>query len=99
MPMSTLYLGTDPITLAERLAVHFHDESGGDLFRPATIVVPNRFLARWLRLWLARRSGIAINLRFLYLESALWEMLQEQDPRTPPAPLALVDHAGYRLMV
>src|SRR5438094_10050043 len=98
--MSTLYLGTDQIALAERLAELLDEESrSGDVFRPATIVVPNRYLAKWLRLWLARTRGIAINLRFLYLEAALWELLREQDPRKHPQPLELIDHEGYRLIV
>lgn len=98
--MSTLYLGTDQIALAERLASLLDDEARtGDMFRPVTIVVPNRYLGKWLRLWLARTRGIAINLRFLYLEQALWELLREQDPRPHDRPLELIDQEGYRLMV
>jgi exodeoxyribonuclease V gamma subunit len=95
--MSTLYLGTDQVALAERLAGIL--DAAADPFRPATVVVPNRYLAKWLRLWLARTRGIAINLRFLYLESALWEMLRGQDPRQHAVPLGLVDADSYRLMV
>ncbi len=98
--MSTLFLATDQIALADTLADFLDAEARqGDFFSPATIVVPNRYLGQWLRLWLARTRGIAINLRFLYLEAALWELLREQDPRNHPQPLELVDQEGYRLMV
>src|SRR5436190_22727112 len=98
--MSTLYLGTDQIALAERLAEVLDEESrSGDVFRPATVVVPNRYLAKWLRLWLARTRGIAINLRVPYRETALWELLRRQDPRCHSEPLEVIEHEDYRLMV
>jgi exodeoxyribonuclease V gamma subunit len=98
--MSKLYLGTDQPALAEKLAEDLDQSArAGDLFRPATIVVPHKHLAQWLRLFLARRFGVAINLRFLYLEEALWQLLREVDPRSHDQPLELLDHDAYRLMV
>jgi exonuclease V gamma subunit len=81
--MSTLYLGTSPESLAARLAASIDANArAGDLFAPIRIVVPNRYVAKWLRLWLARRLGIAINLDVTYLETATWELLRELDPRS-----------------
>ncbi len=98
--MSTLYLSSDPQILAGRLADHLAQSfRSDDFFKPTTIVVPNRFVAKWLRLWLARKLGVAINLRFLRLEQAIWYMLQDVDPRETDVPLELVDHDLYRLMV
>ena len=79
--MSVLYLGGEPAMLAERLADNLEQHAThGDFFAPAMIVVPNRFLRKWLRLHLARKHGVAINLHFHYLESALWQLLQAVDP-------------------
>jgi len=98
--MSILYLGTDVEQLAVRLARNLDQAARAeDFFEPTTIVVPHRPLGQWLRLWLARQQGVAINLRQLYLEAALWEMLKEVDPRPQnPAP-ELLDGDHYRLLV
>ena len=96
--MSTLYLGTDVDALAGKLAEHLQTKDR-DPFHPATIVVPNRYLGKWLRLWLARRLGLAFNLRFLYLENALWEWLRRVDPRQHSSEPELLDHDSYRLMI
>src|SRR2546426_8253963 len=95
--MSTLYLGTDLERLAEKLT-SLLDEAG-DFFAPTTVVVPNHHLGKWLRLWLARRRGIAITLHFLYLETAIWKMLRALDPREHEPPPELVDAESYRMMV
>ena len=42
-----------------------HLAKTGDFFEPTTIVVPHRAVGQWLRLWLARQHGIAMNLRLL----------------------------------
>src|ERR1700677_3240723 len=98
--MSTLYLSTHVEALAQRLAQHIDQQTRtGDFFEPRTIVVPHRAVGQWLRLWLARQHGIAMNLRVLFLEASLWEMLREVDPRPQdPAP-ELLDGDRYRLLV
>ena len=98
--MSTLYLATDPVVLAVRLADLLDQEmQAGNPLVPARIVVPNRHLGKWLRLWLARRQGIAINLRFVFLENVLWDMLRAVDPRAHEAQPELLDADLYRLLV
>lgn len=98
--MSTLYLGCDPLALAARLAEAIAAETRqDDFFRPVTIVVPNRFQRKWLRLWLARRLGVTFNLHFTELNDALWPLLRALDPRphkTAPEPL---DETTDRLTV
>ncbi len=84
--MSVLYLGSELQCLAARLAdVLREDEPHRDFFAPITLIVPNRYLRKWLRLWLARHTGIAINLHFVELEDALWELLRAVDPRATQA--------------
>ena len=98
--MSILYLASDPRSLADTLADELDRHSKeGDFFVPTTIVVPNRYLRKWLRLWLARRLKIAINLKFEYLEDALWQLLQKVDPRRASSPAEPIDKNIYRLMV
>jgi exodeoxyribonuclease V gamma subunit len=99
--MSTLYLGTDQESLAEKLATAIDEAArSGDFFTPVTVVAPNRYLAKWLRLWLARRLGVAINLKVEFrLEQFMWEMLKGLDGREHPVPLELLDESQYRLMI
>jgi exonuclease V gamma subunit len=96
--MSTLYLGTSPESLAEQLASLLEESTrGGDFFASQRIIVPNRYVAKWLRLWLARRLGIAINLDILYLETATWQLLCALDPRDRN--VATLDDDVARFMV
>src|SRR5213076_1909463 len=70
--MSILYLGSDPRSLADKLADELDQHAKqADFFVPTMIVVPNRYVRKWLKLWLARRLDVAINLDFQYLEDAL----------------------------
>src|ERR1043165_1598011 len=96
--MGTLYLAADLRMLADRLAANLDGEAeAGDFFAPARIVVPNRFIRKWLKLFLARQQSIAINLHFEQLEEALWRMLGECD--SAPNPAEAIDDNVYRLMV
>ena len=48
--MSLLYLAADPRTLADQLADDLERlAKDGDFFTPATVVVPNRYVKKWLR--------------------------------------------------
>jgi exodeoxyribonuclease V gamma subunit len=97
--MGKLYLGTDVTALAEQLAVGVDEASRRNCFVPATIVVPSPYLKKWLRLFLARRFGVAINLRFGYLEELFWELLRDLDGRPHPAPVESMPEDTYRLMI
>lgn len=98
--MSAIYLGADLPALADRLARELDGQAkDGDFFESATIVVPNRYVKKWLRLWLARRLDVAINLRFQNLEESLWELLSELDPAAKISPPTTVEDSVYRLMV
>jgi exonuclease V gamma subunit len=98
--MSVLCLTTDPLSSAASLAGALErQEEKDEEFAPAQIIVPHQHLGRWLRLWLARRHGVAINLRFRFLEEVLWDMLRCVDPRVHEAPPELLDGDTYRLLV
>lgn len=98
---STLYLGTHPENMADRLASSLAEAArSGDCFVPVRIVVPNRYLGKWLRLHLARQLGVAINLRIQpYLEKLLWDLCREIDGRTFERPLQLLTEDDYQLML
>ena len=61
--------------LLDRLAAAIRAERElRSVWQPVTLVVPNPFLKEYLRIQLARRLGVAANLRFSYLEG-LWQGL------------------------
>jgi exonuclease V gamma subunit len=98
--MSTLYLGSDPGSLADQLADDLGRRADADgFFTPTTIVVPNRYLRKWLRLYLARKLDVAIHLDFQYLEDALWNLLRAVDPSPLASRPEAIDENMYRLMV
>ena len=98
--MSTLYVSTDLEQLAAQLCKRLDaGESGGHVFLPTTIIVPNRNIKKWLQLYLARHRDIAINLRIQYLENSLWDMLQALTTFSTPAPLEALEHERYRLLL
>jgi len=98
--MGMVYLGTDVATLADRLAVDLAESARtGDCFVPALVVVPNHYLKKWLRLFLARRFGIAANLRFVGLEDLFWELLRGLDPRPHDRPVERMADDTYRMMI
>lgn len=47
---------------------------------PTTIVVPTPAIARWLQWDIARREGVAFNLRFTYPTSFLWDCVARALP-------------------
>ncbi len=98
--MSTLYIASDPRILADQLADELDRQAkAGDFFAPARIIVPNRYQRKWLRLHLARRLGVAINLHFQTLEEALWRLFREVDADPAAAEPEPIDDNLYRLLV
>src|SRR5437868_10792893 len=96
--MSTFYLGADLDSLAAKLAA-VQQTAGGDFFVSATVAVANPYMAKWLRLWLARKHGVVINFQFKRLEAVMCELLRELDQRQHPAPVELLNGNSYRLMI
>ena len=97
--MSGLFLATDPDLLAERLAEEIRRrQTPQTYFVPQTIVVPNRFVRQWLKYRLAEKLDVAINLRFRFLEEALWDWLREIDPRPHVAQPEMLDDGSYQIL-
>ncbi len=63
--------------LAERLISLLRRPLSGDPLAPERIVVPHRTIERWLRLEIARATGIAANLKFELPATFAWSMMRE----------------------
>src|SRR5262245_13671689 len=98
--MNALFLATDAETLASQLARQIRREQTPErCFAQQTILVPNRFLEQWLKFRLAREPQVLINVRFRYLEHALWYWPRRIDPRPHAAAPEMLDDDSYRLLV
>ncbi|MBF2758863.1 MAG: exodeoxyribonuclease V subunit gamma [Ectothiorhodospiraceae bacterium AqS1] len=69
--------------LAERLVELLRGSRGTDPFAAERIVVPHRTIERWLRLEIARRTGIAANLEFELPATFAWSMMRKAIPDLP----------------
>lgn len=90
MPVD-LYFSNRIEQLAADLTANLYPPQREDslLFDPLRIVVPNRNLAKWLQLVLARRQGVSMNIDYAYLDAALWDLLVHMSAdETPPMPVS-----------
>jgi exodeoxyribonuclease V gamma subunit len=58
--------------------------AASDAFAELWVVAPSRAAKAWLQLFLAREHGICANIRWSYLEEALWAMLARLDRAEHP---------------
>jgi exonuclease V gamma subunit len=56
-----------------------------NIFKAPLVIIPNANIAKWIKLQLARKSGIVMNIDFQYLESGLWSLLELLDPNDKKA--------------
>jgi len=79
---SHFYFSNDLTALAERLRqrTRIEIERFGDPFHALTVLVPNRNVSRWLQMFFASGDArVCANIRFLYLEQGLLQMLSAVD--------------------
>jgi exodeoxyribonuclease V gamma subunit len=69
-------------TLAEKLdrVLNSEHQDKANIFEAPLVIIPNTNLAKWIKLQLAKKSGIVMNIDFQYLESGLWSLLELLDP-------------------
>lgn len=81
----TLYFSNQLIPLAEKLQKNLVPaDTAIHPLVPPMVIVPNMNLSKWIKLTLARRCGIFMNVEFQFLESGLWQMLRSlSDPAKP----------------
>jgi exodeoxyribonuclease V gamma subunit len=74
-------------TLVEELDAVLNSEyqNKKNIFKAPLVVIPNANIAKWIKLQLARKSGIVMNIDFQYLESGLWSLLELLDPNEKKA--------------
>jgi exodeoxyribonuclease V gamma subunit len=74
-------------TLVEQLDTVLHSEyqDKENIFKAPLVIIPNANIAKWIKLQLARKNGIVMNLDFQYLESGLWSLLESLDPNDKKA--------------
>ncbi|HUH05382.1 MAG TPA: exodeoxyribonuclease V subunit gamma, partial [Kofleriaceae bacterium] len=66
--------------LARALARDVSQGRAGDPLAPVDVIVPNQAVAAYLKLELARTTGVAANLRFPFLESYLGGLVRTALP-------------------
>ena len=94
-----LYFSNQLIPLVDKLHDNLRpDGAGPDCLEPAVIIVPNMNLSKWIKLTIARKSGIFMNVDFQYLETGLWNMIRSLDPHRPPEPERL-DNDNLRILL
>ena len=67
------------------------------IFEAPVVIVPNGNLAKWLKLFLAERNEIYMNVDFQYLESGMWSMLEALD--SGDCPPEFLDNNLMKVMV
>jgi len=94
-----LYFSNQLMPLADKLLENLGPEGiGGNILDPPVVIVPNMNLSKWIKLTLARKTGIFMNVEFQYLETGLWQMIQSLDPRPGPGP-KLMDKDGLKIIL
>ncbi|TGM88956.1 exodeoxyribonuclease V subunit gamma [Leptospira licerasiae] len=80
----------DLADLSEALSTSLREEiSRQDGLYSPTVIIPNKSMETWLNLDLVQRFGVVFNIRFLFLEKFLEELLLEKfspeiDPKSRP---------------
>src|SRR5690606_34335611 len=75
---ATLHFSNSLDALADRLIGNLQD-TGPDPFAIAAIATPASALRDWLKVRIAEKTGIAVNIAFPPLENMLWDRLAERD--------------------
>jgi exonuclease V gamma subunit len=82
-----LYFSNQLMPLADKLHDNLKPVGRGDIILTSPVViVPNMNLSKWIKLTLARKSDIFMNVEFQYLETGLWQMIRSLDARPIPEP-------------
>lgn len=76
-----LYFSNQLMPLADKLHDHLRPgDTDVNVLEPSVVIVPNMNLSKWIKLTLARKASIFMNVEFRYLEIGLWKMIRSLDP-------------------
>ena len=96
---ATLYFSNQLMPLADKLSENLMlAGDASNLLQPSVVIVPNTNLSKWIKLILARKSDIFMNVEFQYLENGLWQMIRSLDPKTG-AESELMDLSSLRILL
>lgn len=78
-----LFFSNRSETLIEKLDVVLtaNNRSHGNIFKSPMVIVPNANLSKWIKLQLAHKNAIMMNINFQYLESGFWSLIEILDIR------------------
>jgi exonuclease V gamma subunit len=98
---ATLHFSNALDALADRLIGNIHAQSA-DPFVTACIATPASAMRDWLKVRIAEKTSIAVNIAFPHLENLLWERLAERDRGRDVAgrqPARLLDTFSFQGLV
>lgn len=81
--MLTIYYGTNQQELADQLFKECRNAPGGNPLAPEIFVVQNYGMGQWLSLYMARKEGIAANMKFEFPSERIWSLIRRIDPDIP----------------
>lgn len=81
--MLTFYRGNDTEALANELVQLYDRQPLEDPLAQEIVVVQNHGMARWLSTQLARRQGVAANMKFEFPAERAWDLYRVMDPGIP----------------
>ena len=90
--MGRIYCARQVEPLVGKLAMRLEGlRQSSDPFAAPWLIAPSRMAKSWLQLDLARRHGLCANLKWSYLEKALWDMTALLDTRARQIDCLTVD--------
>src|SRR5699024_9506568 len=69
--------------LADRLLENMGARPPENLLSPEVFVVQNHGMGQWLSHYIARKKGVAANLKFEFPSERIWDLLRMMDPDIP----------------
>lgn len=94
-----LYFSNQLMPLADKLHENLMPTGDGDnILDPPVVTVPNMNLSKWIKLTLARKADIFMNVEFQYLETGLWKMLRSLDQSPGPGP-EMLDSDSLKILL
>ncbi|MCB2147102.1 MAG: exodeoxyribonuclease V subunit gamma [Deltaproteobacteria bacterium] len=94
-----LYFSNQLLPLAHKLHDNLSPEGiDANILEPPVVIVPNMNLSKWIKLTLARKSAIFMNVEFQYLEAGLWGMIRSIDPKPDPG-LHMLDKDSLKILL
>ena len=94
-----LYFSNQLMPLADKLYENLKPAgAGGNILDPPVVIVPNMNLSKWIKLTLARKAAIFMNVEFQYLETGLWQMIRSLDLNSGPEP-ELLDKDSLKILL